>query len=290
MSSAGRGLLAILAAYLIWGGFPVYWRELSSINSAELLFWRLVVTALTCLALLPLRGSWGDFRKAWSDPARLRRGLLAAVMLSANWVSFLWAVNNGDILQSSLGYFLCPLFTVLLGRFVEGEYMGRARWMAIALAAAGVAVLIGLAGRIPLAALVIAASWGAYSLLKKRSQLGPLTGLGLETSLLAPVSLIALLSWSFAGPLDILSTPRPAQLLLAVSGLFTAAPLLLFAYAAPRIRLATMGMGQYIVPSCHFALALLYGEKAGPFVWFGFFLIWTGLAVYALSGQAAKSR
>jgi chloramphenicol-sensitive protein RarD len=235
--------------------------------------------------LLPLRGSWPEFRRAWGDWRQLAHRLGAALLLSGNWFAFIWAVNAGRILESSLGYFLCPLVSVLLGRLIEREPLGLRRWLAVALAAAGVAVLILQAGRLPAAALVIAVTWSGYGLMKKHTTLGPVAGLGMETALLSPAA--ALLLWLLAGSAPLtLGAADPATLAsLAFAGFLTAAPLLLFAYAARRLRLSTMGMGQYIVPSAHFALAAFYGEPVTTAVLGAFGLIWAGLAVYAPAGK-----
>ena len=281
-SSHTRGLAAIILAYSIWGLFPVYWKLLGRISPIELLYIRLILTSLSCLLLLPLRGSWKDFRGAWQNHRQLGTSLLAAILLSGNWFAFIWAVNNGRIMESSLGYFLCPLVSVLLGRLIEHEHLGLRRWLAVGLAAAGVSTLVFLAGKLPLAAICIAFTWGGYAVMKKRTPLGPVVGLGMETSLLAPVSAIILLIMAFQGPMTITAAPMAALGFLTTAGFLTAAPLLLFAFAAQRIRLSTMGMGQYIVPSAHFGLAVLYGEPVTAGVLAAFGLIWAGLLVYSL--------
>jgi chloramphenicol-sensitive protein RarD len=284
-----RGLAAIILAYAIWGLFPVYWKVLGEIASIELLYTRLILTALACLVLLPLRGTWKNFRAACRTPRHLKTSLLAALLLSGNWFAFIWAVNNGRVLESSLGYFLCPLVSVILGRFIEQEKLGTMRWLSVGLAACGVAIMVFMAGRLPLAAIAIAFTWSGYGLIKKRSALGPVVSLGLETSLLAPLAAVALLVLSFLQPMS-LGAAQPSVLgFLAVSGFLTAAPLLLFAYAAPRIRLSTMGMGQYIVPSTHFALGIFYGETVTATVLTGFALIWLGLAGYSLARPQSKT-
>ena len=280
-TSYNRGLSAAVLAFAIWGFFPIYWKLLGTISSIELLYIRLVLTALSCLLLLRIRGSLKVFAESWSNWRVIRHALVAAILLSGNWFSFIWAVNSGNVLESSLGYFLCPLVTVLLGRFVLNEPLRKRQWIAVLMAGAGVGTLITLAGRIPVAALVIAFTWSGYGLLKKRSERGPVVSLGLETSLLSPVSIIALAWIAGQSSLTMLSISPVIMVVLAFSGFLTAAPLLLFAYAAPRIRLSTLGMGQYIVPSCHFILAFLYGEEMNPAVLSGFAMIWTGLILYA---------
>jgi chloramphenicol-sensitive protein RarD len=288
-TNSNRGLAAVILAFAIWGLFPVYWKLLAQVDALELLFLRLVLTAGTCLILLPVRGSWPAFRRAGSSFPQLRTSALAAVLLSGNWFAFIWAVNTGNVLESSLGYFLCPILNILLGRLVENESMGNRQWLAVISALSGVLIIVMVAGRIPLAAIVIAVTWSGYGLMKKRSSLGPIVSLGLETSLLSPVALLAII-WLTANSGMTLPDAGAATLaFLTVSGALTAAPLLLFAYAAPRIRLTTMGMGQFIVPSAHFALAVLYGEQITSSVLAGFALIWAGLAIYAWPNREADS-
>jgi chloramphenicol-sensitive protein RarD len=286
MSTATRGVLAVILAYAIWGLIPIYWRLLTSIGADELLYSRLILTAASCSLILWVRGSWGAFGQAWRNPRDLRHSLLAAALLSGNWFSFMWAVNNNRVLESSLGYFLCPLVSVLLGRFVEKEHLGGRRWLAVAMAAAGVGIIISQAETVPLAAIVIALTWSGYGLMKKRGQLGPLVGLGTETTLLTPLAAAVLIILAGQQPLTILAATPTTQFFLATVGFVTLAPLLLFAYAARRIQLSTMGMGQYIVPSCHFGLALLYGETVNQGVLAGFALIWIALAVYSVKGRS----
>ena len=283
-----RGVLAIILAYLFWGLVPVYWKLLTSIRADELLYCRLILTALSSLLILRLRRSWTDFRHVWRDRRRLRPALLAACMLSGNWFSFMWAVNNNRVLESSLGYFLCPLASVLLGWLVEKEQLGPRRWTAVGLAAVGVGIIMAQAAYFPVAAIAIAVTWSSYGLLKKRSQLGPLVGLGVETSLLSPVALGLLLLTARQGGLTVTEVAPPTLAVLLVVGFVTLAPLLLFAYAARRIRLSTMGMGQYIVPSAHFGLALLYDEPVTTGVLVGFALIWTALGIYSVKGGPPK--
>jgi chloramphenicol-sensitive protein RarD len=281
MSSGARGLIALILAFLIWGLFPIYWKRLHEIDSLELLLIRLILTAGACLLLMPARGSWSAFKAAWRQPRLLGRTLFVALLLSGNWFSFLWAVNNGRVLESSLGYFLCPLASIVLARVVQKEHLGTQRWIAVGIAALGVLVLVMEAGRVPVAAFVIAITWGSYGLMKKRSPLGPVVGLGLETSLLSFPAGLSLILLATSGPVSLLNASPPTYGFLAIAGFLTAAPLLLFAYAAQRVRLSTIGMGQYIVPMIHFGLAIAYDEPIPPGVFAGFVLIWIGLIVYA---------
>ncbi|MFO7724536.1 MAG: EamA family transporter RarD [Oceanipulchritudo sp.] len=284
LSTNSRGLVAIILAYTVWGLFPIYWKGLGPIDPLELLLARLILTAGACLLVLRYKRSLRLFLDSWRQPRRLAKGLLAATLLSGNWFSFIWAVGNERVLESSLGYFLCPLASVLLGRILEKETLGPRRWFAVALSAAGVGLIVLQAGRLPLAALTIALTWSSYGLVKKRSRIGPVLGLGLETSLLSPLAAGAL--WILFARQESLSLIEAESLtlgLLALAGFLTATPLLLFAYAAQRIRLSTMGMGQYIVPSAHFGLAVAYGEAITLPVLAGFALIWLALLAYSLN-------
>jgi len=285
MNREFSGLLAIILAYVIWGGFPIYFRQLSELDALELLWVRIMLTAAACWMLLPVRGSFGKFALAWRDRRRLKWGLLAGLLLATNWFSFIWAVTSGNILESSLGYFLCPLVNVVLGRVVQRENLGAWRLSAVLLAGFGVGILILLAERIPLAALIIAATWGSYGLLKKRTASGPIVSLGMETSLLSPLALVALMLifWKGEGTLEAASLPTLLWLLPA--GMLTATPLLLFAFSAHRIQLSTMGMGQYIVPTFHFGLAIFYGEALPPALFLGFGFIWLGLILYTVGSM-----
>jgi len=284
MSAATKGLIAGILAYVLWGLVPLYWKLLTMIPATELLYSRLVLTALTCLVVLRFRGSWRKFLHSMGNRSEIWQGLLRALLLSGNWFSFMWAVNNNQVIQSSLGYFLCPIFIVLLGRFAEKEPLNWARWIAVGLAVAGVGVFIRQAGMVPYAAICITLTWGSYSLLKKHSHIGPLVGLGLETSLLSPPVLLILVIMSQQAPLAILQVKPVSFGILLLAGLITGVPLILFSYATQRMRLSTLGMGQYIVPSGHFLLALAYGEKVNGPVLAGFALIWSALLVYAIGG------
>jgi len=194
---------------------------------------------------------------------------------------YVWGVNHGHVLETSLGYFLVPLVNVALGRLVLHERLRPVQWAAIACAAFGVALLLLRVGRLPWIALTLAATFGAYGLLRKKSPLGPLTGLGLETLLLAPFA-GAFLLWQHhtgAGALGRVSTPE--HLLLVSVGVVTAVPLLLFAYGARRIRLATLGLLQYIAPTVQFTLGVwVFHEAFSPERAAAFAFIWCGLALY----------
>ncbi|MEX0324677.1 MAG: EamA family transporter RarD [Puniceicoccaceae bacterium] len=285
ISTYNRGVIAAVVAYTYWSLIPVYWKLLVGIRAEELLYTRLLLTFLTCLILLPLRGTFRTFLAAWRDPVIIRQRLLAAVLISGNWFSFMWSVVNDRVMESSLGYFLCPLVSVLLGRFIEKEHLGFSRWLAVGFAAIGVGFIVSGANHFPYAGIVIAFTWAGYGLAKKRSQQGPLVGLGMEVGLLAPLAAALFLWTAWRQPLTLAEVDGATLGFLSLVGVVTVLPLILFAYAAQRIRLSTMGMGQYIVPSVFFVLAIFYGEPVTPPLLAGFAFIWVGLALYAFSAR-----
>lgn len=279
--TAARGALAAAAGYLAWGLFPIYWKQLGDIQATELIAHR-HVWSLGCIAIVMLAG--GGLGELWSA-LRSRTAVAchaaSGVLLTVNWLVFVWGVNHGRVVEASLGYFLVPLVNVALGRFMLHERLRRLQWVAIAFATAGVGLLLVRVGRPPWIALTLAATFGAYGLLRKKSPLGALTGLGLETLLLAPVALAYLL-WRYAEGAGALgqSDLRTHALLLS-AGVITAGPLLLFAYGARRIRFTTLGLLQYIAPTVQFAIGVwVYHEPVTPERAAAFALIWCGLAVY----------
>ncbi|QYM78630.1 EamA family transporter RarD [Horticoccus luteus] len=291
--AAARGAWAAGLCYFLWGLVPVYWRQLAAVDAVELIAHRLVWTALFTLVVLGfMRGGWGALRGALSSRRALGLQLLSSVLLTANWLVYVWGVNAGHIIETSLGYFLVPLLNVGLGRLVLHERLRRLQWLAIGVAAAGVAWQLVLLGRLPWIALAIAGTFGGYGLLRKQSPLGPLTGLAVESALLAPLGL-ALLAWRFHTGTGALGGPfaLSTQLLVLTTGVVTAGPLLLFAYGAQRIRLSTLGLLQYIAPTVQFSLGLLVyhepfaRERAGSFV-----LIWTALLLYTVDNVWGQRR
>ena len=278
---AGRGALAAAACYFFWGLFPLYWRQLADLDATELIAHRHVCSRVVVLGLMAAGTGIAELRAALRSRPAVRWHALSGVLLTVNWLVYVWGVNHGHVLETSLGYFLVPLVNVALGRLVLHERLRPAQWAAIACAAFGVALLLVRVGRLPWIALTLAATFGAYGLLRKKSPLGPLTGLGLETLLLAPFA-VAFLLWQHhtgAGALGRVSLPE--HLLLVSVGVVTAVPLLLFAYGARRIRLATLGLLQYIAPSVQFALGVwVFHEPFSPERAAAFAFIWCGLALY----------
>ena len=284
-SEAGPGLAATVVAFLIWGLLPLYLKALASVPALQIMCHRIVWCCVAVLAWLALRG---DLRAVWTAlarPATRWRLMASAVLISVNWLIYIWAVNGGHVVEASLGYFINPLLNVALGVMVLSERLNRAQWAAVGLAAAGVAYLAIVTGRPPWIALALAASFGTYGLIRKVIAVEAVPGLAAETLLLTPFAVTFLL-WSEhqgTGALGHVGTATDA--LLLASGVITALPLALFAYGARRIRLSTVGLVQYIGPTLQFLLGVLvYHEPFPRARAIGFVMIWMALGIYAADG------
>lgn len=287
-SEATRGALAAALCYLIWGLVPLYWRLLAGVSALELIAHRLVWSLVFVAGLLLWRGALAEFRAALGTGRGFALNLLSSALLTGNWLVYVWGVNHGHVIECSLGYFLVPLLNVALGRWVLHEHLRPAQILAIGCAALGVAIQVFQLGRPPWIALALALTFGFYGLLRKRSALGPLTGLAVETTVLAPFA-IALLVWRHhTGEGALGHASAGTQALVLSTGVVTAIPLLLFAYGARRIRLTTLGLLQYIAPTVQFSLGVAVFHE--PFardraLAFGF--IWSGLALYTFDNLRA---
>jgi chloramphenicol-sensitive protein RarD len=276
------GALSAIACYIIWGLVPLYWKRLAHVDSLELIAHRQVWSLLFLLVLLlGTDVGWRPMGQAMGNARSMARLALGAALLTVNWLVYVWGVNSGNIIETSLGYFLVPLFSVLAGRFLLREQLRSTQWIAIAVAAVGVALMVARASRFPWIALALAGSWGCYGVLRKTSSLGALPALASETLLLAPFAL-GFLAWRHhAGTGALGRADLATHLLIISSGFITAIPLLLFAHAATRIRLSTLGILQYIAPTGQFLLGLLlYHEPVSSTRLISFLLIWIALAIY----------
>lgn len=270
-------------AFTIWGLFPLYLREVAAAGALEVVAHRILWSLVFVLALLAWRGQWRWLAALRHRPRVLGLFVLTASLVTANWLIYTWSVQNGHVIDSSLGYFINPLVNVLLGVLVLGERPRRLQWAAIALAAGGVLWLAVQAGRLPWIGLALAISFGLYGLLRKTAPLEALEGLTLETLLLAPVSATVIGWWTWHGTGGLVQPSLPLLLWLLLAGPLTAVPLLLFASAARRIPLATLGLMQYIGPSLQFMLAVaVFHEPLQPARLIGFVVIWLALALYTL--------
>jgi chloramphenicol-sensitive protein RarD len=283
--AANRGVTAGALAFTLWGFFPLYFRALPGVFPPEVLANRIVWALLLVAIVLTWQSRW-----SWLGPALRSRRVMAsfvasALLLSANWMTYIWAVSNGHVVEASLGYFITPLVNVGLGYSLLGERPRRAQWIALGVAAAGVVWLTVSAGRLPWIGLVLGLSFGAYGLLRKVATLGALEGLTLETMILAPAA-IAAMAWWWGGSAT--SFPAPTlttNIWLVGLGPATTAPLLLFALAARKLSLTTLGLLQYLSPTIQFLLGIwLFQEPFSATRFVGFALIWLALALYTLDG------
>lgn len=277
------GVIYAASAYALWGVFPLYFKSLQAVPPLEILLHRMLWSLVFVAVVLGWRRHWGWLREVARQPKVIGGFALSALLLSANWFIYIWAVNNGHVVDSSLGYFINPLFNVLLGALVLRERLRPVQWLAVSLAAVGVAWLTWQAGTLPWIALLLAATFGLYGLLRKTAALGALEGLALETLLLFPLA-AGYLGWLAAhGQNSFAEISTGTQWLLAASGPITAIPLLLFASGARRIPLSLLGLLQYIGPTLQLLLGVwLYHEPFGGARLAGFALIWGALAVYSL--------
>ena len=260
---------------------PIYWKQLQSVAAVELIAHRIVWSLLLLLGVLALRKEFGDLRPAFTSGRLLGLNLLSSILLATNWTVYVWAVNSGHILESSLGYFLTPLGNVLLGCVVLHERLRPGQWIAIGAAVLGVGFLLFGVGHVPWIALALAGTWSSYALLKKQSALGSLAGLTVETLLLFPVAAGALLWWQHTGAGALGRVDAWQHVLILSVGAVTAVPLLLFSFGAQRIRMTTLGLLQYLSPTAQFLIGLLvYHEPfdSGRLTAYG--LIWCGLLLY----------
>ncbi|MFO1142921.1 MAG: EamA family transporter RarD [Amaricoccus sp.] len=298
MSEARKGMLAMIAAATVWGLSGLYYKALAEVPPVEVLCHRTVWTVIFFGGLLAVQGRIGE---SWRILAASRAWgplMLSAAMIATNWLLFITAVQRGYALEASLGYYMFPLFAVALGFLVFGERFSRLQAVAIGMAAAAVGVLTAGLGYAPWAAVVIAATFAAYGLVKKRIPIGSMLSVFAETSLLAPLALVWLLglhtgAWNDLGgrPGGYFGHGLGTSLMLAFSGVLTGGPLMLFSYSARRIPYATLGLVQYLNPTLQVVVAVAaFGEPFTGWHAIAFALIWGGLALYSWASWRRVAR
>jgi chloramphenicol-sensitive protein RarD len=283
-----KGILYAAGAYITWGLFPIYWKWLKHVPALELLshriIWSFVIMALFLLAVRQM----GDFRKLALNWKVTRIYLIAAVLIGINWLTYVWAVNAGYIVETSLGYFINPLLSVSMGVLFLRERLRRWQLLPISLATIGVIYLTIAYGRLPWIALVLAFSFGLYGLVKKLAPLSSLYGLTFETGILFLPALIFLGVQEATGSASFLHTGSTTDLLLIGAGVVTTIPLLMFASAVQRIPLSMVGIMQYIAPTLQFLLGvLIYKEPFSATQAVGFGIVWLALIIFWLEGYLA---
>jgi chloramphenicol-sensitive protein RarD len=286
-----RGLLLGIAAYGMWGLFPLYWPLLEPAGALEILGHRVFWSALTMGLLVLLLGRVRHVHAIMADRRRLLLLVAAAGVISINWAMYIYGVNSGNVVETSLGYFINPLVTVLMGVLILGERLRPLQWGAMGIASAAVLVLTLDYGRLPWIALVLAFSFGTYGLLKKTAGVGAVESLSVETAVLAPLAATYVGLLVVRGDSSFGTEGAGHVALLVSTGIITAIPLICFGAAATRIPLTTLGLLQYLAPVLQFLTGVLvYGEDMPASRWIGFVLVWGALAVFTFEAVAHRRR
>lgn len=282
-----NGLFSILAAYTAWGFLPVYWKALQDVPALDILCHRITWSVVFVGILLLATRRMAALKGVLAGKRILLLLCCSSLMIGINWLVYIWAVNEGKILETALGYYINPLVSVFFGVTFLRDRLRPAQWAAIALAAAGVALQVAFLGRLPAVALGLALTFALYGLIRKITPVDALTGLFVETLFL----LLPALAWlSWGAPAGVPGAGGGARMaLLAGTGLVTSLPLIWFAYGARRLSLVTVGLLQYLSPTIGFAIGmLLYGEKLSKVEWVTFACVWTALALYSASSLLAS--
>jgi chloramphenicol-sensitive protein RarD len=278
-----RGVLYAALAYIMWGFFPIYFKILKPVSPIEILSHRMAWSLVFLSGVLTVTRQWEWLRPAIKNRRTLLIYFTAGFLLAINWFTYIWAVNSGYIVESSLGYFINPLISILLGVLILRERLRPAQWVPVGLAAAGIIYLTYLYHRPPWIALVLAFSFGTYGLIKKISPLPSMKGLTLETGLLFIPALGYLVYIEILGKASFGYSGLATSLLLALAGVITAVPLLLFASGVRSIPLYLVGLLQFITPTIQLLIGvLIYGEAFSVYQFIGFAMIWLALGVYTL--------
>ena len=274
------GIVYSTLAYTMWGLLPLYLRLVNGISPLEFVTHRVLWSVIFILAILGARWRWSWLREVFRSRAGFGASVASAVALAINWFIYVWATDNGHIVDASLGYFINPLFNVALGAMLLKERLSRVQWLAVIAAALGVLWLTVQLRQVPWIGLALAASFGTYGLLRKTAALGALEGLALETLLLAPFALAILASMASHGRSGFFGAGPRTKFLILMAGPITTVPLLLFAAGARRIPLSLVGLLQYIGPTLQLLVGVLVGHEAfGSTKLFGYALIWSAVAL-----------
>lgn len=285
------GMLNALGCFSLWGLFPIYFKLLHHVPALEVLAHRVLGSALLLVALMALQGRW---RSLWAELRAWRRlgfYLLTTLLISGNWLLYIWAVQNGRILEASLGYYINPLVNVVLGVLFLRERLNSRQWTAVVIAAFGVLVLVVGYGAFPWISLTLALSFGSYGMLRKKAGFNPMLGLSVETLLIAPVALSFLILLALRGDGALGMGNGRTDLLLLAAGPVTVAPLLMFLEATQRLPLSMVGLIQYLTPTLQFLLAVaLYRETFTGIHLAAFGCIWLALALYSTDAWSSYRR
>ncbi|ARP36897.1 EamA family transporter RarD [Vibrio syngnathi] len=280
-----QGILLAVGAYTMWGIAPIYFKSLSEVSPFEILSHRVVWSFFLLAFLLHMSRGWRKVRDTLTSKPKMLYLVATSILVGANWLIFIWAVNSNHMLDASLGYYINPLINVLLGMFFLGERLRKLQWFAVSLAAIGVIIQLIAFGSVPIVAIALAFSFGFYGLLRKKVSLEAQTGLFIETLVMLPIAATYLLFIADSATSDFSMNPMQLNLLLVAAGVITTVPLLCFTGAATRLKLSTLGFFQYIGPSLMFLLAvLIYGEAFTSDKAITFAFIWGALVIFSFDG------
>ncbi len=282
---AKQGVLLAIGAYTMWGIAPIYFKTISDVSPLEILSHRVIWSFFLLALLLHVGRRWRSVVDVFKSKKKMAYLLSTSVIIAANWLIFIWAVNANHMLDASLGYYINPLINVVLGMIFLGERLRKMQWFAVALAACGVIVQLVAFGSVPVVAIALAFSFGFYGLLRKKVSLDAQTGLFIETLVLLPAAAVYLLWFANSPTSNMAENPLNLNILLIAAGVITTLPLLCFTGAATRLKLSTLGFFQYIGPSLMFLLAVLvYGEAFTSDKAITFAFIWGALLVFSFDG------
>lgn len=286
-----KGVIYAATAYILWGLFPLYWKALANVPATQILAHRIVWSLVFVGLILTIRHNWAWFKGAVKRPRVLITFAFSGTLLALNWFTYIWGVNAGFIVETSLGYFINPLINVLLGYVILKERLRSTQWLALVIALAGVLYLTFNYGSFPWIALTLAFSFGTYGLLRKTAPLNSAEGLFLETAILFLPAFSFLVLKELQGVGAVGNYDLTTNLLLIGAGVITSVPLLLFAAGARRITLTTLGLLQYIAPTLQFLIGvLIYHEPFGQGRMIGFSLIWLALILYSAESLLHRRR
>lgn len=282
-NSSRNGALSAFCAYFLWGIAPIYFKLLSDISPSEIVMHRVVWSALFLLILVIALKKWPQFVSVCAQPKVIFKLTLSASILALNWLIFIWAVNNNHLLDASLGYYINPLFNVVLGMVFLHERLQHKQLLAVGLALVGVLIQLFALGTLPIISLILASSFAVYGLLRKKLPINAFVGLFIESLIMLPVALIFWLFFLESSSANLLNNSINLNVTLIMAGIVTTAPLLFFTAAAKRLTLSTLGFFQYLGPSIMFLLAVFYYQetmKTAELITFIF--IWAALILYSL--------
>lgn len=282
--SYGKGIAYAILSYVIWGILPLFWKALKQIDASEILASRILWSFVFLLVIFLTVGSLRDLQKVFSSARTILGVFSGSLLITANWFIYIWAVNNNHVIEASLGYYINPLFTVVLGIVVLKERIDKWQVVSLLLALLGVIVITVQYGKIPWVALLLAISFGLYGLVKKLSDLTSIIGLTAETMIIAPIALGYIVYKQVEGTSSLIALPLNVLILVILSGVVTAIPLLLFAQAAKCVPLSTIGFIQYLSPSITLLMGIfLFKEVFTGVDFMSFGLIWLALGIYSFS-------